>query len=332
MANTAGNTSNLTRTNVWGTEIKEVLLDELAGQGYVRFLTEFPDGDTFNIPSIGEATINNYAEDQAVTYNPLDTGNFTFTISTYVQSGMYITKKARQDLFYAAQLEAGFVPKQARALAERIETDILALAKSGGSGQTNNDPNVINGGDHRYVATGADAGSNDFAMALSDFAKARYSLKVANVPDQGLIAIVDPSVEYTLNTLTNLVNVSNNPRFEGIIESGIASGPKFVKNVYGFDVFSSNYLGVAGTVGAETITPTGGSSTVIAAGVCNVFMSASDASILPFLGAFRQLPEVDSEYNKDFQREEYVTTARWGLKLFRRENMVVVLSSTEVIG
>ena len=39
-----------------------------------------------------------------------------------------------------------------------------------------------------------------------------------------LIAIVDPSVEYELNTLTNIVNMSNNPRWEGIVESGIGSG------------------------------------------------------------------------------------------------------------
>ena len=43
------------------------------------------------------------------------------------------------------------------------------------------------------------------------------------------------------------------------------------------------------------------------------------------------MPNVDSEYNKDFQRDEYVTTARYGVKLFRPENLVTVLSDPSVV-
>jgi hypothetical protein len=50
------------------------------------------------------------------------------------------------------------------------------------------------------------------------------------------------------------------------------------------------------------------------------------------VGHVRQAPKVDSEYNKDLQREEYVTTARYGFKLFRPENMVVVLGNTDQVG
>jgi hypothetical protein len=60
-------------------------------------------------------------------------------------------------------------------------------------------------------------------------------------------------------------------------------------------------------------------------GVANYFFSAS-SDVLPFVGSIRQAPKVDSEYNKDQQREEYVTTCRYGYKLFRPENLVVVLS------
>jgi hypothetical protein len=31
------------------------------------------------------------------------------------------------------------------------------------------------------------------------------------------------------------------------------------------------------------------------------------------------------------QREEYVTTARWGLKLYRPENLCVVITDTNVV-
>lgn len=43
------NVDHLTRSNIWSTQLKEVLRDELQGQKYVDWLTEFPDGDTFNV-------------------------------------------------------------------------------------------------------------------------------------------------------------------------------------------------------------------------------------------------------------------------------------------
>lgn len=323
MSETTANTVALRRANVWSTQLKEALKDELGGSAMaLQLLSDFPDGDTFNIPSVGEATVRGYSENTPVVYDALDTGNFTFTISEYVQAGTYITKKAMQDSFYMSQLVSGFVPKQARAIAEKFETDVLALAAGGASGgQTASSTNAINGAAHRFIGTGTNE-----AIAVADFARALHSLKKANVPDVNLVAIVDPSVEYILNTLTNLTSVSNNPRWEGIITSGIASGRRFVKNVYGFDVYTSNYLPKSQN---ETINA--GTSLTTAAGVANIFFSAGSSDLLPFLGAWRQMPQVDGEYNKDFQREEYVTTARYGLKVYRPENLVVVLTDTDVI-
>lgn len=312
----------LTRSELWSRQLKEILRDELHGMKYINWLSEFPDGTTFTIPSVGDATIQDYTEDQPVVYSALDTGEFQFSITEYKSSALYITKKARQDAFYASRVEASFVPKMRRALMETLETDYFALAAGGASGgQTVSDDNDINGAEHRWVAQGASQ-----EITPQDFAKALHALKKANVGDRNLVAFVDPSVEYTLNTTTNLVNVSNNPRWEGIISSGMASGMRFIRNVYGFDIYTSNYLPVAGTAGSETI-----DSVSVTNGVCNVFFSAAERENLPFMGAWRQMPEVDSEYNKDLQREEYVTTARYGLKVYRPENLVVCLSDTTVV-
>jgi hypothetical protein len=305
---------HLIRSNLWSTQLKEVLEDDLMGMKYVDMITDFPDGDTINIPSIGQAEVIDYAEGQAVRYTAMDTGNFTFSINKYKSSATFITEKMKQDSFYMSRLVSSFVPKQGRALAVAMENDILAI---GPDGQTASNLNQINGADHRWVASGPAE-----AMSVEDFARARYSLKKANVPDTNLIAIVDPSVEYTMNTLTNLVNVSNNPRWEGIVAEGIATGMKFVKNIYGFDVYTSNYLK---QIGAETVN---GRSTTV--GVANLFFSAA-SDVLPFVGNVRQAPKVDSDYNKDYQREEYVTTCRYGFKLFRPENLVVVISDTNVV-
>lgn len=317
---TTSNIDVLIRSEVWSTELKELLLDELMATGYVDWLNGFPDGNTFTIPSIGEATVRNYVEDTAVQYDALDNGEFQFQITDYLSAATYITNKARQDSYYAAKLEASFVPKQLRAIMERVETSIFGLGAGGASGgQTANNANLINGAAHRFVGGGV--APVEETMVPADFARALYALKKANVPQTNLIAIVDPSVEYAINTLTNLVNVSNNPRWEGIISTGIASGSKFIKNVYGFDVYSSNYLADANeTIGGKTTT----------AGKANLFFSAA-ADVLPFVGAWRQMPKVDGEYNKDFQREEYITTARYGVKVYRPENLVVVLTDTDKV-
>ena len=320
MSMTTGNVSLLTRSEVWSSELKEILRDEMMAQRYVRILEGFGDGDQFNIPSIGQAQVDNYAEDTAVQYRPMDTGEFTFTIDQYLSSATYITKKAKQDMFYMNELVSRFVPEQERAIMAHFETTTLATPEAGVSANSNE---AIDGIEHRWAAGGTGAVIN-----VEDFARARFALKKANVPDRNLIAIVDPSVEYTLNTLSNLVDVSNNPRWEGIVSDGIASGMKFVKNVYGFDVYCSNYL----TDVTDSALPTAADANVDFSSVngkANLFFSA-DATAAPFVGAWRQMPEVDTEYNKDFQRDEFVTTARYGVKLYRPENMVRVISKTDV--
>lgn len=305
---------HLIRSNLWSNQIKEVLLDELFATKYVDMITDFPDGDTLNIPSIGQAEVADYSEGQAVKYTGLDTGNFTFTINKYKSSATFITEKMKQDSFYMSRLVSSFVPKQHRAIAKAMEVDILDLAPSA---QTSGSTNAINGAAHRWIGSGTSE-----VIALADFAKARYALQKANVPMVNLVAIVDPSVEYTLSTLTNLVNVSNNPRWEGIVSSGISTGMKFISNVYGFDVYVSQNLktGVNETIGGVTS----------GAGVANLFFSAAP-DVLPFVGSIRQSPKVDSEYNKDMQREEYVTTCRYGFKLYRPENVVVVVTDTDQV-
>ena len=66
-------TSNdhLIRSNLWSSQIKEVLEDELMGMKYVDMITDFPDGDTINIPSIGQHEVYDYAEGQAVRYTAM---------------------------------------------------------------------------------------------------------------------------------------------------------------------------------------------------------------------------------------------------------------------
>jgi hypothetical protein len=314
--NTTGNMSLLTRSEIWSNELKDILEEDLMASGYVDFITEFPDGDQFNIPSIGDLMVDDYVEDGAVKYRPLDTGEWTFTINEYLSSGTYITKKAEQDLYYSNQLISSFVPKQSRAIMEHFETSVLAKPEEI-LGATANGQYQINSAYHRM------SGGNSGKLEVADFAYAQYALKKANVPQNNFIAIVDPSVEYEMNTLTNLVNVSDNPRWEGIIADGIGTGMKFVKNIYGFDVYTSNFLP---DITANALPERDGSTTndySSTAGKASYFFSAA-SDVLPWKAAWRQPPMVDTEWKKDFQRTEFVTTARYGVGLYRPENMVVI--------
>ena len=316
---TAGNTQYLTRANIWSAQIKEVLEEELYAQKWIDWITDFPDGDTLNIPSIGAHEIKDYVEGQQVQYTAMDTGNFTFTIDQYKSAATYITNQMKQDSFYMSRLVSSFVPKQKRAIAEAMETRVFNRMNAG---QTASGPNLINGGDHRLIGSGTNE-----VMAVKDFAMAKYALRKANVPMTNLIAVVDPSVEFELSTHTNLVNVSNNKQWEGIIRDGMSSGMRFFMNIYGFDVYVSDFLPTSVN---ETITPTVGSAATTASGVANFFFSAAP-DVLPVVGNVRQAPNVDSEFNKDWQREEYVTTTRYGFKLYRPENLVTVITDNDQV-
>src|SRR5882672_9972168 len=254
------NNQYLIRTNLWSRQIKELLLDELNAMKFVKVLSDFPDGYTLNIPSIGEAETADFNENQAVKYNAFDTGNFTFSFDQYKYSANAISEKFKRDSFYAQDVIAAFVPRQHRALMEAVETRIFAV---GNSGQTVSNSNVINTASHRWVGSGPGQ-----SLVLADFQKAQYALTKANVPLINLCAVVDPSVAYTLATQANLVNLlTPEPMWSGVARDGIMTGFKFRFNIFGFDIYVSNYLPA---IASETV-----NSITVTTGVANYFFSAT---------------------------------------------------------
>lgn len=307
-------TDHLIRSELWSNQLKEAFEADVYATKYVDWLSDFPDGDLIHIPSLGQAQVQDFDEGQAIKYTGIATGDFTFSITEYKSWGTYITDKMKQDSYYSAPLIASFVPKAQRALNVVMETDVLSI---GPNGQTQNDENVINGAAHRLVAQGAGG-----IITPADFALAKYSLRKAQVPLTNLVAIVDPSVELTLSTMTNLVNVSNNPRWEGIVRDGMTTGMRFLMNVYGFDIYTSDFLpsGFTETLDSGSVTPDM---------VANQFFSVAGGDSSPFIGAVRQAPRVESERNKDLQRDEYVMTSRYGFGFYRPENFVTVFSDVD---
>ena len=312
---------NLVRAELWSAEIKDVLQESLMGTKYVRMLSGFPDGNQFTIPSIGELPMREADELSPVVYDSLDTGEFNFTIDRYVESATYITDKAKQDAYYANQLIGMFPGKMRRALDENLETSVFALANT----QTLNAGNSINGAAHRFIASG-DTNTN---LSLDDFAKAKYALDKAQAGGTR-VAIIDPSQEYVFNKLVGAQAFTNNPTFGGIVNGGFVqevTGMRFVRSFFGFDVYVSNFLPTPTDTAINA--DSRGSVSTPASPVTNVFMAVG-GDLTPFVGAYRQLPRVEFERNKDLRRDEYVMNARFGLKLYRPECLVSVISKSTI--
>jgi hypothetical protein len=309
MALDTSNNASLVRTNIWANEIKDVLQEELMLDTHVRWITEFPDGDTLNIPTLSEMTVRNYSEGAQVTLDDPTTGNFTLTIDKYYQSGFKIPEKFKQDSFYVNQATTNFVSKLTRALMEQKESDIANLQTD----QTASDPNTINGVDHRFVATGT---SN--AMTLADFQKAKLALDKGKTMRGGRRAFVDPSVTYQLQQVSNVIQQDVYGGNAHIREG--MNGTVFVGRFAGFDLYESLFLDNAI---AQTITATAPNSGALTstAAWANMFV-AEEA----FIGAMRAMPDMRVWEDDNTRSTVYHVTCRYGIKLYRPESFVVVLS------
>lgn len=309
--------ANLIRTQVFSSDITSLLLDDLNAMQFVRTLNDFPDGFNFNIPIVGEAEVQTFNEGQALKYNQMDTGNFQFNFTDYVYAGNSMSEKFKRDSWLSPQILALFPQRQHRALMEYYETRVFAV---GNSGQTASNLNTINGASHRWVASGTTP-----TISYLDFSKARYALTKANVPMRNLVAIVDPSTAFSLEQQANVVNnLTPNVQWQGVTRDGLTSGFKFRFNIFGFDIYESNYLPV---IVSETINGVSSGTN----GVANYFFDATPGDTLPWVGAWRQMPTVQSKFDMDLQQWDYATIAEFGLGFFREQNFVTVITSKSAV-
>jgi hypothetical protein len=318
--NVTANQAPLIKAQVYSEFMLELITDGFLPDGLHRDVSDFQDGDTLNIPVMGDTVLREYVEDTGVEFDAIDSGTITLTISEYPALGTYVTDKLKQDAYKAAELEASIPVKHLQKIKERMESDLLGQQ----SRQTASAVNNVNGFAHRWVAyNGTTAG----VLSMEDFVYAKLALDKAELPDEGRIAIVDPITEAAINYLAGAQAFNYNPMWHGIAETGFAKGKKFLRNILGFDIYVSNRLATV----TETIN--GGphaSSRSVTSGKANIFGCFADDQTTPFMGALRQAPSTEGFRNATFKRDEYSTTARWGYGLQRPESLVVVLSSASV--
>ena len=288
------------------------LHDGLLPSGFYRDVSDFGKGTTLNIKSVGERQVQEVEEDTPLIYSPIDTNTITLTINNYVGDAFYVTDDLKEDGDQVEQLMAMSAMETTRAIQERFETT-WTTALNGA--QTAADLNTVNGRAHRFVASGTNQ-----TIELQDFIDMKLAFDKAEVPQSGRVCLVDPIVEATLLSKFNATyNVDANPRFQGAMENNFTAEHKFVMNLFGWDIFTSTRLP---TVASETI-----NAVSVTGGVANIFMSVLDDNTRPGMVAWRRQPKTESERNKDRQRDELITTARWGVGVQRADTLGVVLTS-----
>jgi hypothetical protein len=321
MAQTTSNTNAFIESQQYSQFILENLHDYLLPEGMWRDVTDFGSGTTLNIKTVGSVTIQDAAEDTPLVFSPIDTGTITLAITDYVGDAWKVTDELREDGSQIDTLMAMRAQESTRALGENHETKFLSVANAA---QTAAGLNLVNGRPHRWVGSAA---SNARTLTLNDFISMKLAFDKANVPAGGRIAIVDPVVEATLNSLQNLVNVSNNPMFEGMVTEGFARDHKFVRNIFGFDVYTSNFLPSLTATEAINASSYGLTSETAAVGdKANVFMCVADDTCKPIMHAWRRAPQTEGWRDNEERADKFQVTSRFGLGAQRVDTLGVILT------
>ena len=321
MSQLTGNTAAFIEAEQYSQFILENLHDYLLPEGMYRDVSDFGSGTTLNIKTVGTVTLQDAAEDTPLTFSPIDTGTLNLTITDYIGDAWKVSDDLREDGTQVDTLMAMRAMESTRALGENHESRMLAVANGA---QTAANLNLVNGRPHRFVGSAA---ANARTITLNDFISMKLAFDKANTPAGGRIAIVDSVVEATLNSLQNLVNVSNNPMFEGIVTEGFARDHKFVKNIFGFDVYTSNFLPTLTAAEAINASAYGLTSETAAIGdKANVFMCVADDSCNPVMHAWRRAPQTEGWRDNEERADKYQVTSRFGFGAQRVDTLGVILT------
>jgi hypothetical protein len=305
-----GNTTAFIEAQQYSQFILENLYDGLLPDTFTRDVSDFPTGTTLNIKTVGTATLQDVSEEEPLKYTAIDTGTITLTITDYIGDAWSISDVLRMDGSQIEQLHAMRAQASTRALQEYFETRFLERCNAA---QTNANANTINGVGHRLSS----AESNN-VVSLNHFLVMKLAFDKANAPMNGRVAFVDPVVEATINKLYATAGVAYNPMFEGIINEGFGRDHQFVRNIFGWDVYTSNRL-YKGAVSDGT--------TNITSGVANVFMCVADDGTKPIMRAWRQMPKTETRRNFELKRDEFDVTARFGIGAQRVDTIGILGTS-----
>lgn len=315
--NAVGNTDAFIEAQQYSDFILMNLHDGLLPNVFYRNVTDFGNGTTFNIKTVGTVTLQDITEDEDLTYNPIDTGTVTLQITDYVGDAWYITDILRQDGSQIEALHAARGAEATRAIQENFETRFFATLNSA---QTDADPNNINGFSHRFLASGTNE-----TLADEDLIDMRLAFDKANVPAGGRVAVVDPVAAASFAkraTLTANLDAAS-PTTQQLVKDGFHRDHQFVTEIYGWSIWTSNRLPRLDSGDAIDGTDTAPAE----GGVANIFMCVADDQVKPGMVAWRQMPKVENGRDRSKKRDEFDTTARWGVGVQRLDSLGVIVTN-----
>jgi len=325
MAQLTTNTAAFIESQQYSQFILDNLHDYLLPEGMYRDVTDFGSGTTLNIKTVGTVTLQDAAEDTPLNFTNIDTGTITLGITDYIGDAWKVTDDLREDGSQVDTLMAMRAMESTRSLGENHETRFLGTANAG---QTAANLNLVNNRPHRWVA-GGDAGASR-NVVLADFVSMKLAFDKANAPAGGRIAIVDPIVEATLNTLISQTSVVNNtPQFQGVLNEGFARDHRFVRNIMGWDIYTSNFL--PSLTAAEAINGAAYSlanDTAEIGDKANIFMCVADDSCKPVMHAWRRAPQTEGWRDQEERADKYQVTSRFGFGVQRADTLGVLLTDS----
>lgn len=282
------------------------LHDGMLPESFYRNVADFGSGDTLHIKTVGTVTLQDAAEDTPLDYNPIESGEITFQISEYEGDAWYVTDDLREDGTNIEMLMAQRSAESTRALQESFETKFL---KTAAVAMPNADPYNVNGFAHKVVSADGNG-----VFLLDHLIGMRLAFDKANVPDTGRVFIADPIVEATLNGLVSITSDISQFAVD-VIANGMARGQRFIMNLYGWDIVTSNRLHVADADDGTS---------QISNAIHNLCMCVLDDQTKPVMAAWRRMPKVEGERNKDRARDEFVTRSRYGFGVQRIDTLGVI--------
>jgi len=321
MAFNTTNSAAVIEQEVYSRFIVENLHDGLLPDSFSRNVADFGSGERLNIPVIGSATVQDVEEEVPMTYNAIDTGRVYLNITDYVGDAWSVSDILRQDGYMVESLMSERAKEGTRALQEHFETRFFEAANAG---QTATDPNTINGFAHRIGSSE----TSDLAT-LDHFRQMKLAFDKAKVPQGGRVAFVDPVVEATLNALFTMTAPTSgstfNFNFEGLVRNGFERDHRFVASIFGWDVWTTNYLPRGDFTGVSDADGT--TSETISGAVANIFMCIGSDSTKPVMRAWRMPPKTENRRNFELKRDEYDIRARFGLGVQRTDTLGVLITS-----
>jgi len=116
-----------------------------------------------------------------------------------------------------------------------------------------------------------------------------------------------------------------NPQCEGLMTTGFASSHRFVRNIMGFDVYTSNFLNTKTSSEALNASSYGlPTDTAEIGDVANIFMCVADDGCKPIMHAWRRMPKTEGWRDEETRSDKFQVTSRFGFGVQRKDTLGVV--------